>query len=416
MKGSLQMHFDGNYGLIGRKLGHSYSPQIHSLLGDYKYDLFEMEEDEVELFLKKREFNAINVTIPYKKTVMPFLDKIDDAALKIGSVNTIVKESDGSLTGYNTDYYGFTYMLKKANIEIKNKKVLVLGDGGASVTVQSVIRDLGAKEIVVASLFSEPHYDQLEPHYNSDVIINATPVGMYPNNLETLVNLDNFKNLQGVADVIYNPERTQLILDAQRKGIKAISGLYMLSAQAKKAAEHFFNTSFDENIIDMIVKKLSFELTNIILVGMPGCGKTSIGKVLAEYYGRKFVDMDSLIVEKAGKSIPEIFKESGESHFRKIEAEVAREVGKEKELIIATGGGVIVTPENHDALRQNGTVVFINRDINVLPTDGRPLSQTNKLNDMFNIRLPLYRSICHHEIDGNGSIEQVADRIKELFK
>lgn len=410
------MHFDGNYGLIGRKLGHSYSPQIHSLLGDYKYDLFEMEEDEVELFLKKREFNAINVTIPYKKTVMPFLDKIDDAALKIGSVNTIVKESDGSLTGYNTDYYGFTYMLKKADIEIKNKKVLVLGDGGASVTVQSVIRDLGAREIVVASLFTEPHYDQLDPHFDSDIIINATPVGMYPNNLETLVNLDNFKNLEGVADVIYNPERTQLILDAQRKGIKAISGLYMLSAQAKKAAEHFFNTSFDENIIDMIVKKLSFELTNVILVGMPGCGKTSIGKVLAEYYGRKFVDMDSLIVEKEGKSIPEIFSESGEAYFRKIEAEVAREIGKEKELIIATGGGVIVTPENHDALRQNGTVVFINRDINILPTDGRPLSQKNNLNDMFNIRLPLYRSICHHEIDGNGTVEQVADRIKELFK
>lgn len=410
------MHFDGNYGLIGRKLGHSYSPQIHSLLGDYKYELFEMEENEVEIFLKKREFDAINVTIPYKKTVMPFLDKIDDAALKIGSVNTIVKESDGSLTGYNTDYYGFTYMLKKAGIEIKDKKVLVLGDGGASVTVQSVIRDLGAKEIVVASLFSEPHYDQLDPHFNSDVIINATPVGMYPNNLETLVNLDNFKNLKGVADVIYNPERTQLILDAQKKGIKCISGLYMLSAQAKKAAEHFFNTTFDENIIDTIVKKLSFELTNIILVGMPGCGKTSIGKVLAEYYGRKFVDMDALIVEKAGKSIPEIFNESGEAYFRKIEAEVAREVGKEKELVIATGGGVIVTPENHDALRQNGTVVFINRDINILPTDGRPLSQRNNLSDMFNSRLPLYKSICHYEIDGNDTVEQVADRVKELFK
>lgn len=409
------MHFDGNYGLIGRKLGHSYSPQIHAILGDYKYDLFEMEEEDVEVFLKKREFDAINVTIPYKKTVMPFLDKIDDAALKIGSVNTVVKEKDGTLTGYNTDYYGFTYMLKKGGIDVNGKKVLVLGDGGASVTVQSVIRDLGAKEIVVASLFTEPHYDQLDPHFDSQVIINATPVGMYPKNLETLVNLDNFTCLEGVADVIYNPERTQIILDAQRRGIKTVSGLYMLSAQAKKAAEHFFGTQFDESVIDEIVKRLSFELTNIILVGMPGCGKTTIGTYLAEHYGRQLVDTDALITAKAGKPIPQIFEEQGEAGFRKIEAEVVREVGKEKELIIATGGGVIVTPENHDALRQNGTVIFINRDINILPTDGRPLSQQNKLSDMFQKRLPLYRSICHHEVDGNGSVEEVAERIMRLF-
>lgn len=409
------MHFDGQYGLIGRKLGHSYSPQIHALLGDYSYDLFEMEEEDVEVFLRKREFNAINVTIPYKKTVMPFLDRIDDSALKIGSVNTIVKEKDGTLTGYNTDYYGFSYMLKKGGINVSGKKILVLGNGGASATVQSVIRDLGAKETVIASQRSEPHYDQLDAHTDTDIIINTTPVGMYPHNLETLVDLDKFRNLQGIADVIYNPERTQLMLDAQKRGISCISGLYMLAAQAKKAAEHFFSTEFSEDAVDMIVKKLSFELTNIILVGMPGCGKTTIGKLLAENYGRKFVDMDALIVEKAGKSIPEIFSEQGEPGFRKIEAEVAKEVGKEKELVIATGGGVIVTPENHDALRQNGTVVFINRDINVLPTDGRPLSQQNKLSDMFEKRLPLYRSICHAEINGNGTVNEVAERIKELF-
>ena len=409
------MHFDGQYGLIGRKLGHSYSPQIHALLGDYRYDLFEMEEEDVEHFLRKREFDAINVTIPYKKTVMPFLDRIDDSALKIGSVNTIVKEKDGTLTGYNTDYYGFSYMLKKGGIDVSGKKILVLGNGGASATVQSVIRDLGAKETVIASQRSEPHYDQLDAHTDTDIIINTTPVGMYPHNLETLVDLDKFRNLQGVADVIYNPERTQLMLDAQKKDIRCISGLYMLAAQAKKAAEYFFSTELNEDVIDMIVRKLSFELTNIILVGMPGCGKTTIGKLLAENYGRKFVDTDALIVEKAGKSIPEIFSEQGEPGFRKIEAEVAKEVGKEKELVIATGGGVIVTPENHDALRQNGTVVFINRDINVLPTDGRPLSQQNKLSDMFEKRLPLYRSICHAEIDGNGTVNEVAERIKELF-
>lgn len=406
---------NGVYGLIGRKLGHSYSPQIHSFLGDYEYNIYEMEEEAVKSFLEKREFDAINVTIPYKKTVMPVLDKIDDSAIKIGSVNTIVKEADGTLTGYNTDYYGFTYMLKKGGIDVNGKKVLVLGDGGASVTVQSVIRDLGAKEIVVASLFTETNYDNLDPHFDSDVIINATPVGMYPKNLETLVNLDNFRNLSGVADVIYNPKRTQLILDAEKKGINCISGLYMLAAQAKKAAEYFFRKEYEESIIDFIVEKLSFELTNIILVGMPGCGKTTVGTALAKHYGRKLVDMDALIIEKAGKSIPEIFAEQGEAGFRKIEAEVAKEVGKEKELVISTGGGVIVTPENHDALRQNGTVVFINRDIDVLPTDGRPLSQKNNLHEMYEKRLPLYKAICHAEVDGNGTVEEVAKRIEALF-
>lgn len=407
---------NGIYGLIGRKLGHSYSPQIHSYLGDYEYNIYEMEEDAVGSFLEKREFDAINVTIPYKKTVMPFLDRIDASALKIGSVNTIVKEADGTLTGYNTDYYGFSYMLKKGNIDVCGKKVMILGDGGASATVQCVVKDLNAAEIIVVSRHTDTNYDNIHLHYDSDIIINTTPVGMYPKNLEALVDLDKFSNLSGVADLIYNPERTQLILDAGKKGINCISGLYMLSAQAKKAAEYFFRKDYDEGIIDFIVEKLSFELTNIVLVGMPGCGKTTIGTVLAENYGRKLVDMDALIVEKAGMTIPEIFALQGETGFRKIEAEVAKEVGKEKELVISTGGGVIVTPENHDALRQNATVVFINRDISVLPTDGRPLSQKNSLQEMYNKRLPLYRSICHHEVDGNGTVEEVAERIEALFR
>ena len=407
---------NGTYGLIGRKLSHSYSPQIHSYLGDYQYNIFEMEPEDVEVFLKKREFDAINVTIPYKKTVMPFLDRIDESAVKIGSVNTIVKESDNTLTGYNTDYYGFSYMLKKGNIDVENKKVLILGDGGASVTVQSVVKDMKASEIIVVSRHTDTNYDNIHLHYDSDIIINTTPVGMYPHNLETLVNLDNFKNLKGVADVIYNPKRTQIILDAEKKGINNISGLYMLSAQAKKAAEYFFRKDYDECIIDFITERLSFELTNIVLVGMPGCGKSTIGKLLAEHYGKDFVDMDALIIEKAGRTIPEIFSEQGEKGFRSIEAEVAKETGKEKGLVVATGGGVIVTPENHDALRQNATVVFINRDINVLPTEGRPLSQQNNLQEMYKKRLPLYRAICHHEVDGNGTVEEVAERIEALFR
>lgn len=405
----------GIYGLIGKKLSHSYSPQIHSILGDYEYNIYEMEEDAVRTFLEKREFDAINVTIPYKKTVMPFLDKIDDSARKIGSVNTIVKDPDGTLTGYNTDYYGFSYMLKKGNINVKSKKVLILGDGGASLTVQSVVKDMGASEMIVVSLHTDTNYDNIHLHFDSDVIINTTPVGMYPNNLETLVDLDNFKNLSGVADVIYNPKSTQLILDAEKRNINNISGLYMLAAQAKKAAEYFFRKDYEESIIDYIAEKLSFELTNIILVGMPGCGKTTVGSELSKHYGRKFVDMDALIVEKTGKTIPEIFENEGEAGFRKIEAELAKEVGKEKDLIISTGGGVIVTEENHDALRQNGTVVFINRDIDVLPLDGRPLSLKNNLHEMYKKRLPLYRKICHAEVDGNGTVDEVAKRIEALF-
>lgn len=406
---------NGVYGLIGRKLSHSYSPQIHSFLGDYEYNIYEMEIDEVGAFLEKREFDAINVTIPYKKTVMRYLDRIDESAIKIGSVNTIVKEADGTLSGYNTDYYGFSYMLKKGNIDVEGKKVLILGDGGASLTVQSVVRDQGASEMIVVSRHTDTNYDNIHLHFDSDVIINTTPVGMYPNNLETLVDLDKFTNLSGVADVIYNPKRTQLILDAEKRNINNISGLYMLAAQAKKAAEYFFRKDYEESIIDFIAEKLSFELTNIILVGMPGCGKTTVGKELAKHYGRKLVDTDALIVEKAGKSIPEIFESEGEPGFRKIEAGVAKEVGKEKELIISTGGGVIVTPENHDALRQNGTVIFINRDIDVLPKDGRPLSLKNDLHGMYKKRLPLYRKICHAEVDGNGTVEEVAKRIEALF-
>ena len=406
----------GKYGLIGKKLGHSYSPQIHSLLGDYTYRLYEMEEADVEQFLKKRDFNGINVTIPYKKTVMPFLDRIDEKAAKIGCVNTIVKEADGTLTGYNTDYYGFDYMLTKGGIEIKDKKVLILGSGGASLTAKAVAEDKKAKEIIIVSRSGENNYENISRHFDADVIINTTPVGMYPNNLVAPLSPDGFYKLSGVADVIYNPKATKLILEAQKRNINCISGLYMLAAQGKKAAEYFFGKAFDDKIIDYIVKKLSFDLTNIALVGMPGCGKTTIGKILAEELGKEFADTDDIIVSETGKSIPDIFKEQGEKGFREIEKEVIKKTGKEKGLVIATGGGVVVTEENFDALRQNSTVIFLNRDISVLPKDGRPLSLSGDISEMYKKRLPLYRKISDFEIDCSGGIPDAVNKIKEILQ
>ncbi|MBR5233698.1 MAG: chorismate mutase [Clostridia bacterium] len=409
-------HINGQYGLLGENLSHSYSPEIHSFLGDYSYTLFEKEIDEVAPFLEKREFNAINVTIPYKKTVMRYLDRLDETAEKICSVNTIIKESDGTLTGYNTDYYGFSYMLSKGNIQVTGKKILILGDGGASATVQTVVKDLEAKEIIVVSRHTDTNYDNIHLHYDADVIINTTPVGMYPENGATLVDLDKFKNLSGVADLIYNPVRTKLILDAEKRGINCISGLYMLSAQGKKAAELFFKKQYDDSIIDFITEKLTFQMKNIVLVSMPGAGKTTLGKLLAEHYGRKFIDTDDLITEKTGKSIPDIFDEYGEEYFRKTETQVIKEICKEKSLVIATGGGAVIKEENHDALRQNSTVIFINRNIDSLATDSRPLSMKNNLYEMYQKRLPLYKAVCHYEVDGNGTIEEVAERIGEILK
>lgn len=407
---------NGVFGLIGKNLSHSYSPEIHSFLGNYEYNIYDMEIDKVSQFLKKREFDGVNVTIPYKKTVMRFLDKISESAEKIGSVNTIVKESDGTLTGYNTDYYGFSYMLKKGNIDVKNKKVLILGDGGASSTVQCVVKDMNASGIVVVSRHTDTNYDNIHEHFDADIIINTTPVGMYPENLETLVDLDKFSNLTGVADLIYNPKKTKLLLDAEKRNINCINGLSMLVAQAKKSAEYFLKKEFDESIIDFITEKLAFEMSNIILVGMPGCGKTTIGRLLSEFYGRKFIDTDILIAEKEGKAIPDILKENGEEYFRKTETEILKEVSKLKGLVIATGGGVIVTQENHDALRQNGTVIFVNRDTHYLPKDGRPLSQLCDIHEMYKKRLPLYTAVSHYEVDGNGTAEEVAKRIGELFR
>lgn len=404
------------YGLLGEKLGHSFSPQIHALLGDYEYKLFEVAPQDLGAFLEKRDFEGLNVTIPYKKAVMSYLAEISENAQEIGSVNTITVLPNGNLRGDNTDYDGFLYLVRRSGIAVADKKALVLGSGGASLPVIKVLRDLGAREVVNISRSGENNYQNIDRHFDADLIVNTTPVGMYPNNLVSPLSLDGFQSLSGVLDIVYNPQKTKLILDAEARGISAFSGLTMLVAQAKRAAELFLGKALDDAMTDSIYDTLSKQMQNIVLIGMPGCGKSTVGKVLAKRMGRTFYDADVQIVQTAGKSIPDIFARSGEAGFRRLETEVLDRLCKQSGAVIATGGGAVTVPENYNILRQNSTVVFLNRDIAVLPTEGRPLSQQNSLSEMLERRLPLYRQLCDCEIDGNSSIETVVNRIMEVYK
>lgn len=401
------------YGLLGRTLRHSYSPQIHALLGDYEYRLFEVEPQDLEAFLKKREFGGINVTIPYKKDVLPYLSGISDNAKRIGAVNTIIVKEDGGLYGDNTDYDGFLCLVQKSGFQVKGKKALVLGTGGASLPISAVLSDLGAREVVFISRSGENNYQNLSRHADTDLIVNTTPVGMYPNNLKAPLSLSEFPNLSGVLDIVYNPQKTKLILDAERLGIPAYSGLLMLVAQGKRAAELFLGHDIPDSETDRIFKKLSTEMQNIVLVGMPGCGKTTVGKALAEQLNRPFFDADEEILKRTGKSAEAWIEACGEAVFRQKETEVLESLCKQSGTVIATGGGAVTVPENADILRQNSIVFFINRDVSALPVEGRPLSKATALSEMYEVRLPMYRSVCDYEIAADGSVEAVVRRILE---
>ena len=403
------------YGLLGEHLPHSFSPQIHNALGNKDYILFEIAPENLDAFMKDHDFKGINVTIPYKKAVIPYLDVVSPEAQKIGAVNTI-KVKDGKLYGDNTDYFGFKYMVEKSEISVKDKKALVLGSGGASLTVQAVLHDMGASEVVVVSRNGDNNYVNMYiKHTDAQIIVNTTPVGMYPDNLNTLVDLDRFSNLSGVLDVVYNPLKTRLILDAEQRNIPSSAGLSMLVAQAKKAHEIFFDTIIDNEVCEKIEYSLVLQMCNIVLVGMAGCGKSTIGKYLAEKLHKQLVDTDEMIVNTENKPIPEIFAEKGEDYFRWCENVAVNIAGKEKSQIIATGGGVITRSENYNSLKQNGIIVFINRDADLLPTNGRPLSQMHGVKALYEKRMPLYRQFADIEVDGNGTVEEVANRIvKEI--
>lgn len=404
------------YGLLGEHLPHSFSPQIHLALGNQDYHLFEVDPENLEKFMTEHNFDGINVTIPYKKAVIPYLDVVSPEAEKIGAVNTITVRN-GKLYGDNTDYFGFVYMLEKSGISVEGKKAVVLGGGGASVTVQAVLRDFGAKEVVVVDLNTENNYDNLYLHFDGEIIVNTTPVGMYPNNLKSLVNLDDFKNLCGVLDVVYNPLKTKLILDAEERNIPCAAGLSMLVAQAKKAHEIFFNTKLDTAVCEKIEKVLQMEMCNIVLIGMAGCGKSTVGNALAKLLNKELVDTDAMIENVENMPIPEIIEKFGEVHFRNCENAAVILAGREKSQIIATGGGVVTREENYKPLKQNGIIVFIKRDADLLPTNGRPLSQMHGVKALYEKRMPMYSKFADIEVDGNGTIDEVAERIaKELEK
>ncbi len=403
-------------GLLGRRLGHSYSPAIHAMLADYEYKLYECEPEGLGHFLSSGGFDGLNVTIPYKKSVMPYCARLSPTAAAIGSVNTIVRLPDGSLYGDNTDAFGFESMLSCAGIDPRGKKCLVLGSGGASVTAQAVLKRLAAGSVTVISRSGADNYTNLHRHADADIIVNTTPLGMYPDNGTAPLDLRLFPKCSGVADVVYNPARTALLLQAEELGIPNIGGLHMLVAQAKRAAELFTGGSIDDGIIAAVEKKLSADMQNIVLIGMPGCGKSTVAQALAEITGRQLYDSDEIIARRGGMSIPEIFAKYGEGDFRRRETQVLGELGKMSGAIISTGGGCVTRTENYPLLHQNGVIVLIGRDIAALDKEGRPISQSGDLNELYRIRRPMYERFCDLRVDNNGPLSDTLRQIMEVIQ
>lgn len=404
------------YGLIGEKLGHSFSKVIHERLG-YDYRLVEIAPDNLDAFMKEKNFLGINVTIPYKERVIPYLDEVDENAREIGAVNTIVNR-DGRLYGYNTDFYGMQMLFSHAGIDSFGKKVAILGSGGTAKTAKAVLKSLGAKEIITVSRSGDSNYaDLYKKHSDVEIIVNTTPVGMFPKIFERIVDISGFYNLSGVIDAVYNPLNTSIVIDAKQKGISAESGLYMLVGQAIRASELFLGIKYPSYMTDVIYDGIYTEKESVVLIGMPSSGKSTVGRILAEKLGSRFVDTDDLIMDRIKMPIAEFFALHGEDEFRRIESEVIHNLAGENGLVIATGGGAILNGDNLFNLRYNGKILFIDRPLELLiPTDSRPLSNSKStLEDLYNKRYPIYCNVCDARVEAIGTPTEIAENILENY-
>ena len=401
-------------GLLGETLGHSYSPMIHHELGEYDYRLFEVSKEDLDAFLCSDRWDGLNVTIPYKKAVVPYCVELSEAAAKLQSVNTLVRRPDGTLYGDNTDLFGFLYMVRSSGIDPAGKKALVLGSGGASVTVKAALEQLGA-DVTVISRSGPDDYDHLDRHADAQIIANTTPVGMYPHNGAAAVDLRRFSRCEGVLDIVYNPARTALLLQAEELGIPHAGGLSMLVAQAKRSSEQFTGTAIGDEALARVERAVNQRLRNIILIGMPGSGKSTVAAALGAELGREVLEADDLIAQRTGMSIPDIFARYGEARFRELETEVLADCGKRSGIILSTGGGCVTRPENYPLLHQNGTIFCLTRPLSLLPTEGRPISQSTDLARLYEQRKPLYEQFADVVISNDGPLADTLNTIKEAI-
>ncbi len=398
-----------SYCLIGEKLGHSFSKEIHNKRG-LSYELVEIERQNLKEFVKNCKYKGFNVTIPYKQEIMPYLDDIESWAQEIGAVNTVVNEN-GKWKGYNTDILGMEKMVELNGISLSNKSVMILGSGGTSKTAQALCKKLGVKNVSVVSRSGEINYENCYEKTDTQVIINTTPVGMYPNNQQTPIDLEKFANLVAVFDCVYNPLKTRLISKAKSLNLICCNGLYMLVAQALYAQSLWLKTEFTNSDIENILGEIIKEKRNIVLSGMPACGKTTIGKILAQKLNRQFVDTDELVSIKTGKTIPEIINEQGEKAFRDIESDVIKEVSATNGKVIALGGGVPLREENRINLKQNGLIVYIKRDLSFLVSNNRPLSQRKGVQQIYQERKEIYEKFADITVENN----EIETAVKEII-
>lgn len=407
------------YGLIGEKLGHSFSKEIHEKIENYEYVLREIKKEDLDSFMKAKDFKAINVTIPYKEEVIKYLDDISECAREIGAVNVIVN-SGGKLCGDNTDFYGMKSLIEKAKADVLEKKVLILGNGGTSKTAYAVVKSMGARQILKVSRKNSADtvtYDRMyEEHTDAQIIINTTPVGMYPETEMIPVNLNPFKNLEGVIDAIYNPLCTKLVLEGRKRGIRAEGGLFMLCSQAVFAAEKFTGKVYPDGMTQRVYSQIFPKKQNIVLTGMPSSGKSTVGKLLSKELGLEFLDVDTMIEKKYSMTIPEIFSLKGEAVFRRMETECIREISRKSGCVIATGGGAILKEENVDFLKMNSRVYFLDRDIKYLtPTSDRPLaSDVDAVKKRYEERYSIYIDTADEIVENNDSAQSCAKKIAQL--